>query len=90
MLPMFELDLLHTSVGGFAKYIHKFIERKGYTDYHLLGNSFGGHIALVHILKHPEKVKTLILTGSSGLYESGMGDRIPAEAITNISGKKLN
>lgn len=77
MLPMFELDLLHTSVGGFAKYIHKFIEKKGYTDYHLLGNSLGGHIALVHVLKHPEKVKSLILTGSSGLYESGMGDSYP-------------
>ena len=44
MLPMFELDLLHTSVSGFAKYINKFIEKKGYTDYHLLGNSLGGHI----------------------------------------------
>jgi pimeloyl-ACP methyl ester carboxylesterase len=77
MLPMFELDLLHTSVGGFAKYINRFIEKKGYSDYHLLGNSLGGHIALVHILKHPEKVKTLILTGSSGLYESGMGDSYP-------------
>jgi 2-hydroxy-6-oxonona-2,4-dienedioate hydrolase len=77
MLPMFELDLLHTSVGGFAKYINKFIERKAYADYHLLGNSLGGHIALVHILKHPEKVRSLILTGSSGLYESGMGDSYP-------------
>jgi pimeloyl-ACP methyl ester carboxylesterase len=77
MLPLFELDLLHTSVGGFAKYMHKFIEKRGYTDYHLLGNSLGGHIALVHVLKHPEKVKSLILTGSSGLYESGMGDSYP-------------
>jgi len=77
MLPMFELDLLHTSVSGFAKYIYKFIEKKGYTDYHLLGNSLGGHIGLVHILKHPEKVRSLILTGSSGLYESGMGDTYP-------------
>jgi 2-hydroxy-6-oxonona-2,4-dienedioate hydrolase len=77
MLPMFELDLLHTSVGGFAKYIHKFIEKKGYTGYHLLGNSLGGHIALVHVLKHPEKIRSLILTGSSGLYESGMGDSYP-------------
>jgi len=77
MLPMFELDLLHTSVSGFAKYIQKFIEKKDYADYHLLGNSLGGHIALVHVLKHPEKVKSLILTGSSGLYESGMGDSYP-------------
>ena len=88
MLPMFELDLLHTSVGGFAKFIHKFIEKKGYTDYHLLGNSLGGHIALVHILKYPEKIKSLILTGSSGLYESGMGDTYPRRSDYDFIKKK--
>ncbi|MBS1746957.1 MAG: alpha/beta fold hydrolase [Bacteroidetes bacterium] len=88
MLPMFELDLLHTTVNGFAKYIFKFIERKGYGNYHLLGNSLGGHIALVHILKHPEKVKTLILTGSSGLYESGMGDSYPRRGDHDYIKKK--
>jgi pimeloyl-ACP methyl ester carboxylesterase len=46
-------------------------------DVHLLGNSLGGHVALVHLLKHPGKVKSLILTGSSGLFENGMGDTYP-------------
>ncbi len=77
MLPLFELDILHTSVGGLAKYVHKFIEARGYTNIHLLGNSLGGHVALVHVLKHPEKIKSLILTGSSGLFENGMGDTYP-------------
>ncbi len=43
----------------------------------MLGNSLGGHVALVHILKHPERIKSLILTGSSGLFENGMGDSYP-------------
>lgn len=77
MLPLFDLDLLHTSVGGLAKYVHKFFERMDYKDVHLLGNSLGGHVALVHILKHPERIKSLILTGSSGLFENGMGDSYP-------------
>ncbi|MGB4885060.1 MAG: alpha/beta hydrolase, partial [Ferruginibacter sp.] len=34
-------------------------------------------VALVHILKHPERIKSLTLTGSSGLFESGMGDTYP-------------
>jgi pimeloyl-ACP methyl ester carboxylesterase len=34
-------------------------------------------VGLVHVLKKPEKIKTLILTGSSGLFESGMGDSFP-------------
>lgn len=77
MLPLFDLDLLHTSVGGLQKFVHKFIEAKGYDGIHLLGNSLGGHVALVHVLKHPEKIKSLILTGSSGLFENGMGDTYP-------------
>lgn len=77
ILPLFDLDILHTSVGGLAKYVHKFIETKGYNNVHLLGNSLGGHVALVHVLKHPEKIKSLILTGSSGLFENGMGDTYP-------------
>ncbi len=77
MLPLFDLDLLHTSVGGLEKYVHKFIENRNYQGVHLLGNSLGGHVALVHVLKHPERIKSLILTGSSGLFENGMGDTYP-------------
>jgi len=77
MLPLLEMDLLHTSVGGLQKFVQKFIEHRNYNNIHLLGNSLGGHVALVYILKNPEKVKSLILTGSSGLFENGMGDTYP-------------
>ena len=36
----------------------------------LLGNSMGGHIGLVFTKLYPKRVDSLILTGSSGLYES--------------------
>jgi pimeloyl-ACP methyl ester carboxylesterase len=77
LLPLFELDIFHTTVGGLAKYVHKFIEAQEYEGIHLLGNSLGGHVALVHILQHPEKIASLTLTGSSGLFENGMGDSYP-------------
>lgn len=77
LLPLLDLDLLHTTVGGLQKYVHKFIETRDYQDIHLLGNSLGGHVALLHTLKHPERIKSLILTGSSGLFENGMGDSYP-------------
>jgi 2-hydroxy-6-oxonona-2,4-dienedioate hydrolase len=77
LLPLFDLDILHTSVTGLAKHVTQFIEHKGYEKVHLLGNSLGGHVALVYVLKHPEKVKSLILTGSSGLFENAMGDTYP-------------
>lgn len=88
MLPLFELDLLHTSVGGLEKHVHKFIETMGYEHIHLLGNSLGGHVALVHILKHPEKIKSLTLTGSSGLFENGMGDSYPKRGDREYIRKK--
>lgn len=77
ILPLFELDIFNTSVGGLAKFVHKFVEARGYENIHLLGNSLGGHVGLVYVLKHPEKIKTLTLTGSSGLFENGMGDSYP-------------
>ncbi|HNP20965.1 MAG TPA: alpha/beta hydrolase [Panacibacter sp.] len=77
ILPLFDLDLFHTTVGGLAKHVNKFIDARDYNNIHLLGNSLGGHVALVHVLKHPERIKSLILTGSSGLFENGMGDTYP-------------
>jgi 2-hydroxy-6-oxonona-2,4-dienedioate hydrolase len=77
ILPLLDMDILHTSVGGLAKFVNRFIETRQLKDVHLLGNSLGGHVAIVHILKHPERIKSLILTGSSGLFENGMGDSYP-------------
>ena len=88
MLPLLELDLLHTSVGGLQKFVQKFIEHRNYNNIHLLGNSLGGHVALVYILKCPERVKSLILTGSSGLFENGLGDTYPKRGDKEYIRKK--
>jgi 2-hydroxy-6-oxonona-2,4-dienedioate hydrolase len=90
MLPLFELDLLHSTVGGLEKFLHKFIEHKDYRNIHLLGNSLGGHVALLHVLKHPERIKSLILTGSSGLFENGMGDTYPKRGDYEYIKKKTS
>lgn len=88
MLPLFDLDLLNTTVGGLARFVKKFIDHRGYREVHLLGNSLGGHVALVYILKNPEKIRSLILTGSSGLFESGMGDSYPKRGDREYIRKK--
>lgn len=88
LLPLLELDLLHTSVGGLQKFVHRFIEHRDYNQINLLGNSLGGHVALVHILKNPQRIKSLILTGSSGLFENGMGDTYPKRGDREYIRKK--
>ena len=76
-LPLYTQSLLKTNVKAFARYVKDFIIFKGFERVILLGNSLGGHIALYHTKMYPEKVAGLILTGSSGLYESAMGDSYP-------------
>ncbi|UZO82507.1 alpha/beta hydrolase [Aquimarina sp. ERC-38] len=76
-LPLYDMPLIKTSVGTFAKYLGEFIDALGYQKVILLGNSLGGHIALLGSKMFPEKVKALVITGSSGLYESAMGESYP-------------
>jgi pimeloyl-ACP methyl ester carboxylesterase len=76
-LPIYTQNILKTNVKAFAKYVKDFITYRGYERVILLGNSLGGHIALYHTKMYPEKVAGLVITGSSGLYESAMGDSYP-------------
>lgn len=72
-LPIYDMSLLKTNVKSFAKYLHDFIAFKELDQVVLLGNSLGGHIGLYHTKLYPEKIKAMVITGSSGLYESAMG-----------------
>ena len=76
-LPIYSQNLLKTNVKAFAKYVKDFITFKKFERVILLGNSLGGHIALYHTKMYPEKMLGLVITGSSGLYESAMGDSYP-------------
>jgi len=76
-LPIYKMPLLKTNVKNFAKYVSEFIDYKELKDVILLGNSLGGHIGLYCTKSFPEKIKALVITGSSGLYESAMGGSFP-------------
>lgn len=87
-LPLYSMSLLKTSVGTFAKYIKEFIDMKGFEDVILLGNSLGGHIALLTTKLYPEVVRALVITGSSGLYENAMGESYPRRGDYEFIKKK--
>lgn len=88
MLPLFDLTVLDTSVSGLAKHVQKFIDARKLDKVHLLGNSLGGHVGLVYTLNNQHKVKTIILTGSSGLFEHGMGETYPKRGDYDYIRKK--
>ena len=77
ILPLYELPLDETTVGGYVQYVERFVAWKKYDKVIVLGNSLGGHIALIYALQNPDKLKGVVLTGSSGLFESAMGDSYP-------------
>jgi len=77
MMPIYGLPVADTHVKSLAEFIYRFTTYKGFDKVTLLGNSLGGHVALVFATTYPEHVKAMILTGSSGLYENAMGGSFP-------------
>lgn len=54
-------------------FLEEYIDQYEIKNPILIGNSLGGHVALLYALKHPTKVEKIVLTGSSGLYENTLG-----------------
>ncbi|MBL8002226.1 MAG: alpha/beta hydrolase [Flavobacteriales bacterium] len=89
MLPLYTLPMLNTNVPALADFLHRFIRHKGFTEVNLLGNSLGGHVALIYCTKHASTVRTLTLTGSSGLYENAFGGSFPRREDKEYLRKKI-
>jgi 2-hydroxy-6-oxonona-2,4-dienedioate hydrolase len=77
MLPLYTMPMLSTNVDNLARFLERFIKHKGFPHVNIIGNSLGGHVALVYCSRHPEMVRSLVLTGSSGLYENAFGGGFP-------------
>jgi len=77
ILPIFEMPIKKLTVKGLMDYFASFVEYKGYRKIHMLGNSLGGHIALMYVLQNQKMVESLTLTGSSGLFENAFGSGFP-------------
>jgi pimeloyl-ACP methyl ester carboxylesterase len=89
IMPVFELPLRHVSVAGLVDFMVGFVDFKKLSKFHILGNSLGGHIALLYALKEPSHVLSIILTGSSGLYEKAMGTTFPRREDKEYIRKKI-
>ncbi len=71
-LPLLRLRRDDCSIQGATELTKQFLRETLKEPVILVGNSFGGHVALRLALESPELVRGLVLAGSSGLVEKSM------------------
>lgn len=72
-LPLLDLRGEDCSIQGVTDLTVRFLEQYlGDEPATLVGNSFGGHVALRLAIERPDLVRSLVLAGSSGLIEKSM------------------
>lgn len=88
ILPIFEMPIGDVSLEGLLKYVEEFVVSQGFDKVHLIGNSLGGHLALLYGLAHGDQILSVTLTGSSGLFENSMGSSFPKRGDYDFIKKK--
>lgn len=77
VMPIYEMPIKQAGIDGLVQFIEEFVQWMDLKSICLLGNSLGGHVALVYCLRNPDCWHGLVLTGSSGLFENSMGGPFP-------------
>lgn len=77
LLPIYDMPLKKAGLEALTDFVEGFANQMKLGKMTLIGNSLGGHIALIYTLRHPDMVSRLVLTGSSGLFENTMGGSFP-------------
>jgi len=77
LMPIYTMPVKQAGLEKLNEFVEAFVAFAGLDHFNLVGNSLGGHVGLIYTLRNPEKVKRLILTGSSGLFEDSMGGSYP-------------
>lgn len=77
ILPILDSPIHRVSLSVLVDHVSDFVEFKKMERVNILGNSLGGHIALLYSIAKPEKINAIILTGSSGLFENSLGSTFP-------------
>jgi pimeloyl-ACP methyl ester carboxylesterase len=73
IIPVYDFPISETGVPRLTKHVRDFVDAMGFDTTIPVGNSLGGHIALLYALHYPDLVDALVLSGSSGIYETTMG-----------------
>ena len=89
-IPLTDIDVKDANLESLTKLVVKFITSNRLKNFTLIGNSLGGHIGLMYTIQNPNKVKQLVLTGSSGLYENSFGGSFPKRGDYGYINERVN
>ncbi len=88
-LPIFDPEVARPSIDALARWVVDFLDALEIPRAVIGGNSLGGHAALAIALAYPERVRGLILTGSSGLFERGFTRGVPHRPTPDYVREKM-
>ena len=72
-IPFFDDGVDLATIPTITAYAREYLEQAVFPHAVLGGNSLGGHVSLHLAMEMPERIKGLVLAGSSGLFEREMG-----------------
>jgi len=55
------------NLNDYTNFVNKFVEKLGLAEFHLLGHSFGGNMAITYSLKYSEKIEKMFLVGAAAI-----------------------
>ncbi len=88
-LPLLALRGDDCSIAGVTALTVRYLEDHLKTPVVLIGNSFGGHVALRVTLERSDLVRGLVLAGSSGLIEKSMVKEVQIRPSREWLGEKI-
>ena len=61
MLPIYEMPIREAGLDGLRQFVESFVAQKKLDHMIIMGNSLGGHIALMYTLQNASKVKICLI-----------------------------
>lgn len=80
-MPFYQVPISTARLNDLVSYLEEFIEAHGLDKVILIGNSLGGHMALLFAWRQPAKVRKLVLASSSGIFENAAMETVLSDAL---------
>jgi pimeloyl-ACP methyl ester carboxylesterase len=88
-LPIFETPPDDLSVASLRAHVAAFLDAERVPPAVVVANSLGGHVAVDLALDAPERIRALVLTGPSGLFERSFTRGVPHRPSTEFVREKM-